>query len=447
MFKLLTVTFLSCLFYTQAQGQVSVGVEGNIPRNGSVVNLTITLTGVPTAIVNNELDTFLRETALKIYIKSDPESSDKPVQWSGNGDGDYIANFNATYVGSEKQVRSSGDDYIVTVTALIRYQGTTSLRDYIEKNTMKVRAEYIESDEIEAEESEDVTILPDEFIANDKVSGLALTPAHKKIKVTWTPKSTINNNGGGTQEPSGLKIIVVDLGDGGANRDIQFEATIYQKESSDETPNDGVCSFTRTDDTCSISTCTADSGEEASAYLNISESIPSEGITVISTTDAGQKVIKGLENDNSYAVFTQYEPSSLQFSECLITVPVRNYSLTELNSDDLEAKPGKANCFIATAAYGTPFSPHIDRLRAFRDTLLITNPAGLKAVKLYYQYSPPIAQWISSSEPLKWTVRALLSPIIAWLFLVQDFPLVTATTCLALLVFLCYRKRPTGEAA
>ena len=446
MIKLLTATFLSCLFYTQAQGQVSVGVEGNLPRNGSVVNLTITLTGVTTTIANNNLDNFLRESALKIYIKSDPESPDKPVQWNGNSDGDYIDNFNADYVSSEKQVRSSGDDYIVTVTAQIRYQGT-SLRDYIEANTMKVRAEYIESDEVEAEESEDVTILPDDFIANDKVSGLGLTPAHKKIKVTWTPNPTINNNGGGTQEPSGLKIIVVDLGDGGANRDIQFEATIYQKESSDETPDDGVCSFTRTDDTCSISTCTADSGEEASAYLNISESIPSEGITVVSTTDAGQKVVKGLENGKSYAVFTQYEPSSLQLSECLITTPARNYSLTELNSDDLEAKPGKANCFIATAAYGTPFSPHIDRLRTFRDTILITNPAGLKAIKLYYKYSPPIAQWVSSSEPLKWTVRAMLSPIIAWLFLVQDLPLVTAITCLTLLGLMCHRKRPTGEAA
>jgi hypothetical protein len=71
-------------------------------------------------------------------------------------------------------------------------------------------------------------------------------------------------------------------------------------------------------------------------------------------------------------------------------------------------------CFIATAAYGTPFADEINVLRSWRDNSLLTHPTGSFIVKTYYQFSPPIAKAIQGRESLKLAVRACLKPII-WL--------------------------------
>jgi len=72
-------------------------------------------------------------------------------------------------------------------------------------------------------------------------------------------------------------------------------------------------------------------------------------------------------------------------------------------------------CFIATAAYGTPFAKDINVLRKWRDMSLMTNPFGKFFVSLYYKTSPPIAFLVSKSEELKKIVRCMLKPFIKYL--------------------------------
>jgi hypothetical protein len=74
----------------------------------------------------------------------------------------------------------------------------------------------------------------------------------------------------------------------------------------------------------------------------------------------------------------------------------------------------KYECFIATAAYGTPLAEDIEVLRQFRDEYLLTNPAGRLAVSLYYTSSPPLADYISKNEGLRAITRVALEPI-TWL--------------------------------
>lgn len=71
-----------------------------------------------------------------------------------------------------------------------------------------------------------------------------------------------------------------------------------------------------------------------------------------------------------------------------------------------------SNCFIATAAYGTPFDPKIDVLRTWRDDSLQKSILGRSFIKFYYSISPPIANIISMSIFLRWLVRISISPII-----------------------------------
>ena len=50
----------------------------------------------------------------------------------------------------------------------------------------------------------------------------------------------------------------------------------------------------------------------------------------------------------------------------------------------------------------------IEMLRTFRDTYLLSNPVGADLVKLYYTYSPAIADWIAHSAALRMVARSIL---------------------------------------
>jgi hypothetical protein len=86
-----------------------------------------------------------------------------------------------------------------------------------------------------------------------------------------------------------------------------------------------------------------------------------------------------------------------------------NYSITA----SFVAAP-LGGCFIATAAYGNPTAEQIDVLREFRDSVLLESTTGSLFVSLYYRLSPPIADFMAESEPLRILVRELLIDPLAW---------------------------------
>ena len=80
--------------------------------------------------------------------------------------------------------------------------------------------------------------------------------------------------------------------------------------------------------------------------------------------------------------------------------------------DKAEAEKRDKACFIATAAYGTPFAKEIDVLRNWRDESLKASFLGSLFVKIYYKMSPPVAKFISRREKLRKLVRIILKPVI-----------------------------------
>lgn len=70
------------------------------------------------------------------------------------------------------------------------------------------------------------------------------------------------------------------------------------------------------------------------------------------------------------------------------------------------------NCFIATAAFGTPLAQEIDILRKIRDDHLLGNVAGMVAVDSYYRVSPPIADFLSRNAFPRTVVRVLITTLI-----------------------------------
>jgi len=95
--------------------------------------------------------------------------------------------------------------------------------------------------------------------------------------------------------------------------------------------------------------------------------------------------------------------------DAVITLSISGDSAAAAWFDDilLEEKI-PSECFIATAAYGTATAEQLDVLRAFRDQVLLRSPLGSEFVAWYYQASPPVADFIAESSPLRTLVRELL---------------------------------------
>jgi len=101
------------------------------------------------------------------------------------------------------------------------------------------------------------------------------------------------------------------------------------------------------------------------------------------------------------------------------------------------------DCFIATAAYGSPLDPHLDSLRDFRDRFMMTNRPGRALVRFYYRHSPPLANFIAKRDWLRAVVRGLLTPIVYTI----EYPGPAALLFFSLFAAVLVRRRRCAPAA
>lgn len=99
-------------------------------------------------------------------------------------------------------------------------------------------------------------------------------------------------------------------------------------------------------------------------------------------------------------------PNGITHLGTVETVKDTYSTTTEATSD------GGEGCFIATAAYGSYLEPEVVVLRRFRDRFLLTNALGRAFVEFYYEYSPPLANYIAAAELRRWVARIALTPVL-----------------------------------
>lgn len=98
-------------------------------------------------------------------------------------------------------------------------------------------------------------------------------------------------------------------------------------------------------------------------------------------------------------------------------------------------------CFIATAAYGSYLHPQVQQLRNFRDRHLLNNAPGRTFVALYYQYSPPLADFIGRHPALRGVARLLLTPLVV----AVAYPLISAVFIFLLAGTVLISRRRTKD--
>ena len=133
--------------------------------------------------------------------------------------------------------------------------------------------------------------------------------------------------------------------------------------------------------------------------FDASESTAAAGITAYewdfdndgSVDATGEVVTHVFTGTGVYDVTLTVTDSNDNTAESTTTVDVRN-----------------EQCFIATAAFGTPYAEEIDILRNYRDDVLLQHRTGELLVTTYYTVSPPIAEKVAATAERRLLVRELV---------------------------------------
>jgi uncharacterized repeat protein (TIGR02543 family) len=76
---------------------------------------------------------------------------------------------------------------------------------------------------------------------------------------------------------------------------------------------------------------------------------------------------------------------------------------------------GDVPCPVTIAAYGTRSADQLHLLREFRDMVLLESTTGFRFVALYYQLSPPVANFITGNQLMRTLVREVLVDPLIWI--------------------------------
>ena len=276
---------------------------------------------------------------------------------------------------------------------------------------LEIEVAFVKVDSQKNKRTIDVSLmleLPNEVPTNIEIAAL-----HKAIGVTWEGNKEVSFTAAEGDTPFSLKpknvlvmLFPTNVGD------ISLNAKELDSESGDEIESS--CTFSYASESSSCITCSSDA---AFLTLDQAESELFKIALVPNLVSNPLYTFTNLEFNQDYVVTMQYE-DGVKRSDCSLVKPITTVSLTEANGEK-NAEEGDPRCFIATAAYGHALADEVILLRWFRDNVLLHNVMGKRLVSAYYNWSPVVADVISTSEFLKGMVRILLWPLVIFVGLIK----------------------------
>ncbi len=152
------------------------------------------------------------------------------------------------------------------------------------------------------------------------------------------------------------------------------------------------------------------------AVVNSSSSYKDFGFTIEGNVPTlNDRSITGLSNGQGYYfMFANVDEAENVFyfsNPAELSLGANKMYYTAIPMEVSGALEGE-ECFVATAAYGSPLAPQLGILRAFRDQFLKTNKWGQWFVEKYYIYGPSLAQKIKRHDSARAVVRGALGPVV-----------------------------------
>jgi hypothetical protein len=139
-----------------------------------------------------------------------------------------------------------------------------------------------------------------------------------------------------------------------------------------------------------------------------------------------EDTITGLSNGTEYvfraAIQDKAGNRGLFFQVDSAVCPAGTTDCHKVTPEEVVGLFRDTNCFVATAAFGSPMEKQVKTLRRFRDQVLSKTSFGKMFVNLYYQVSPPMARWIAQSPLRRSVARGALTPVIFSIALAMDHP-------------------------
>jgi len=249
-------------------------------------------------------------------------------------------------------------------------------------------------------------------IVTTQPSGLAVKAGNQSLSVTWEPLGQVDFAQGPQGPAVGMRVYLVETVENRDTYDFLDVMVGYETDPNNEN--------TRYSCTLSIlnretGQCTFSCDADRVAYLSrtlVEANAPDVNVTIqeASRTASSAQFTGLTDTETKYAAFLQALPDGARApgnTSCAMGSSILTFSYAQITGGD-EPKLTDPNCFIATAAYGSPLHLHLDELRWFRDQVLYKLPFGAAFVEIYYTVSPPLAEWIESRPLAAKIVRSVL---------------------------------------
>jgi len=234
-------------------------------------------------------------------------------------------------------------------------------------------------------------------------AGLSSNTQHYGLGATWESNKSVKYSKGIDQIPSSILLMLFEAAD--SNIELKATRIDANQDSSAEATSDITCRF----DSGSAQCIHCDEANGRPVFLNSTqenkEAVKAELLS--NTGSNGSYTFKSLDPEKEYILVAQYE-NGLQRSDCISARAGRTLSLTEANGEDSQKDFKDVRCFIATAAYGSPYHSYVEDFRWFRSTYLLKTSLGKRLVSFYYKNSPRFADIIADSPALKSVARGIL---------------------------------------
>lgn len=283
-----------------------------------------------------------------------------------------------------------------------------------DSKTIKVRVNFFAKDTSgQLKPGPDVDGLIEQSFAlpNAAPGGVAVAGTHKSFTVKWSLASIVPYSD--SKDRAVASVVVIVAKNTGATYDLNEAAKVTT--GGEDPATQGACTLTPPGE--NGQSCIA-CDDEVSTFLDIDRLKEIPGLELSrGVGNSGAVTIGEVENEQPYTIALQYK-NGLKRSECFNVTGLDNYTMLELNGEE-GAKPEDLRCFIATAAFGSPFHRHVRVFRWFRDRYLSRNSLGRMLVQQYYLYSPAMAQFIADREPLRVLARLVLTPVAGVLYFGQ----------------------------